>query len=259
MPSTLTKASLPLSTREGEAAQAQFSVDDYGRVGDQRPYQIVYPSYTAPKFLSRFAYLKDALRECGTLCQTTGQPFRLVKWGSRVPCYPCRARKSVNRLPSLRIHSAGALDGHPSAMPIADFHPGGRNVVYNAQGQAVAVGAPNYVVTRTPNPNAEFYNPRPLSQRYAEAVNSAVYLANATGRNTYLCSSMGGDCNNASMKKLTPIVYVEPGGLVRRYHKDLSIPNSRPGSITGTGVVTEAEFRELLRESEGRSTLPADA
>jgi hypothetical protein len=258
MPSTLTSASLPLSTREGEAAQAQFSVSDYGRVGDQRPYQIVFPSYTAPKFLSQFAYLKDALRECGTLCQTTGRPFRLVKWGSRVPCYPCRARTSANRLPGVRIHSVGALAGHPSAMPIADFHPNGKNVVYNARGQAVVVGAPNYIVTRTPNPTAEFFNPRPLPQRYAEAVNSAVYLANTTGRNTYLCSSMGGDCNKAGSKNLVPLVYVEPGGLVRRYHKDLAIPNSRPGSITGTGVVTEAEFRELIRESAGGSTLPAD-
>ncbi len=255
MPSTLSQEPLRLSTREGEAYESQFSTSDYGRVGDQRPYQIVYPSYPAPKFLSRYAYLKDALRECGTLCQLTGKPFRLVKWGARVPCYPCRAKKTLNSLPSLRIHSPGAIEGFPNATPVADFRPQTSTIVYGPDGQPKLVGAPNFVVTRTPNPWAEFSFPEPLQQRYAEAVRTAQYIANTTGRNAYLCSSLGGDCNTRNPKKWVPVVYVDPGGLIRRYHSDLTLPNSIPGSAVATNPVTENEFRELLRESAGASRL----
>lgn len=253
MPSMITPQGLPLSTSAGEAAQANFSPADYGNVGDQRPYQIVFPSYPAPKFLASFVNLNEALRECGTLCRLTGKPFRLVKWGSRTPCYPCGARKSTNRLPSLRVHSAGALAGYPSARPVADFTPKG-TVVYDAKGRPTVVGAPNYVVARTPYPSTEFANFPPLPQRYAEAVRSAQYVAANTGRNTFLCSSTGGNCDGRS-KEWVPVVYVEPGGLVKRYAQDLSLPNSPEGSITSVTPVTEDEFLELVRESEGRTWL----
>lgn len=255
MPSEITKAAPPLSTREGEAYEAQFSTADYGRVGDQRPYQIVFPSYPAPKFLSRFAYLKDALRECGTLCQLSGKPFKLVKWGGRYPCYPCRATKNTNKLPSMRIHSVGALEGFPEAVPVADFRPNSATMVYGADGQPKLVGSPNYIVTRTPNPRAAFYLPSPVPQKYLEAVQSAQYLAAATGRNTFLCSSAGASCNSRNNKKWMPVVYVDPGGLVRRYPTELSIPNGVYGSITATQPVSETEFRELVRESAGVSRL----
>jgi hypothetical protein len=256
MPSTLsTEPSSRLVTREGEAYEAQFSTSDYGRVGDQRPYQIVFPSYPSPKFLGQFAYLKDALRECGTLCQLSGKPFRLVRWGTGIPCFPCKARKTTNKLPSLRIHSPGAIEGFPEATPVADFRPRSATIVYGPDGQPKLVGSPNFIVTRTPNPYSTFVFPQPMLQRYAEAVNTAVTLARDTGRNTYLCSSFGGDCAKRNSKQWMPIVYVDPGGLVRRYHKDLVLPNSAKGSITSTTPVTEDEFRELLRESAGASRL----
>jgi hypothetical protein len=254
MPSELTKASLPLSTREGEAYESQFSTSDYGSVGDQRPYQIVQPSYPAPRFLSRHAYLANGLRECSTLCQTTGQPFRLVKWGARVPCYPCKSGKRSNELPGFKIHSPGALAGYPEATPIADFNPRGSTIVYGPDGQPKLVGAPNFVISRTPNPPNMFVDYKtPIGKRYLEAVKSAQYISNATGKNTYLCSSLGADCGRN--KKLVPIVYVQPGGLVKRYRSDLVLPNSIPGSQVAATPVTEAEFRELLRESEGRTRL----
>jgi len=256
MPSTIqTNDPLRLSTREGESYEAQFSTSDYGRVGDQRPYQIVYPSYPAPKFLSRHQYLNDALRECDTLCQLRGQPFKLMRWGGRLPCYPCGGRKSTNVLPSLRIHTAGALTGFPGLTPVADFRPTGTRIVYGPDGQPKMVGAPNFVVTRTPNPYAEFYLPEPLPQRYLEAVRTAQMIASDTGRNTYLCSSFGGGCGGLNNKKWMPVVYVDPGGVVRRYHKDLTLPNSPAGSAVATTPVTEGEFRELLRESSGASRL----
>lgn len=253
MPSTITSQPLPLSTSAGEAADANFSPADYGNAGDQRPYQIVFPSYPAPKFLASFANLNDALRECGTLCRLTGQPFRLVKWGARVPCYPCQPKKKTNRLPSLRIHSAGALAGHPDATPIADFTPKG-TVVYDAQGRPTVVGAPNYAVSRTPYPATEFVSFPPLPQRYAEAVRSAQYIASNTGKQTYLCSSNGADCKGSS-KEWVPVVYVEPGGLVKRYREDLKLPNSPSGSTNSITPVTEDEFRELVRQSEGRTAM----
>lgn len=256
MPSEITPASAPLSTREGESQQAQFSVSDYGRVGDQRPYQIVFPSYPAPKFLSRYQYLKDALRECGTLCQLSGKPFKLVKWGAPQKCFPCRPKKRTNKLPSLRIHSVGALEGFPDALPIADFRPNSATMVYGPDGQPKLVGAPNYVVTRTPNPWAEFSFPQPIPQRYLEAVKTAQYLAAATGRNAYLCSSMGGGgCAKKSGKNWIPVVYVDPGGLVRAYPSELALPNSPEGSITATQPVSEEVFQELVRESAGASRL----
>lgn len=255
MLNALSDENLNLSTREGEAYESQFSTRDYGRVGDQRPYQIVFPSYPAPKFLSRYAYLTDALRECGTLCQLTGKPFRLVKWGARVPCYPCRARKTTNSLPSMRLHSPGALEGFPDAVPVADFRPSTGTLVYGPDGQPKLVGAPNFIVSSSPFPRSELVKFNPLPQRYKEAVQSAQYLAETTGKNTFLCSSMSGDCNTRNPKQWVPVVYVQPGGLVRRYPADLSLPNSPTGSITATTTVSESEFRELVRESAGASKL----
>jgi hypothetical protein len=249
-----------LATREGEAYQSQYSTNDYGAVGDQRPYQVVFPSYPAPVWLSRFAYLDDALRECSTLCQLKGKPFRLVKWGARLPCYPCKGRKRTNKLPSVKILSPGALAGFPDAQPVADFRPDTGAIVYGADGQPQLVGAPNFKVTRDPTPPEDFIHfDTPMPVRYQEAVKTAQYLANYSGRNSYICSSMGASCKVKGRKgvksKWTPLVYVQPGGLVARYPHDLKLPNGVKGSTTGVNPVTEGEFRELVRESMGRTIL----
>jgi hypothetical protein len=247
-----------MATREGEAYTSQFSTNDYGEVGDQRPYQVVMPGYPAPRFLSRFQELSRALNECGTLCQLTGKPFRLVKWGSRLPCYPCRAKKSSNKLPNIRMVSPGALHGYPSAQPIADFHPTGGTIVYT-NGQPKLIGAPNFKITRNPNqPDSFVHWDTPLPQRYVEAVKTAQYIANSTGENAYLCSSMGASCKSRDAKKWVPVVYASPGGLVRRYAQGLPLPKgvkSAPGSTNIVNPVTEDEFRELVRESAGRTRL----
>lgn len=260
MLSALTDEIRNLSTAEGESAQAQFATRDYGRVGDQRPFQIVFPSYPAPQFVSRHMYLDEALRECSTLCKLEGKPFRLMKRGGRVPCYPCRYqnRGRIDRLPSLRMHSPGAIEGMPDATPIADFHPRTGILVYGPDGQPKKVGGPNFIVTRSPTPpQTLFATWPPLPQRYLEAVQSAQYLASTTGKNTYLCSSMAGDCNrpNSATQKWVPVVYVQPGGLVRRYHTELELPNSPHGSQVATTPVSETEFQELLRQSAGASRL----
>ncbi len=244
-----------LETAQGEAAQAQVSTADYGAVGDQRPYQIVQPAYPAPRFLSRYQYLDQALRECGTLCQVTGQPFRLMKWGASKPCYPCRKTPSGDRLPSARIHSVGALAGFPALTPLADFHPGGTPIAYDASGVPQLVGGQNYVVATVPNPPGNFYNPQPLTQRYAEAVLSAQKLASMSGKNTFICSSTGASCKGRDPKKWVPIVYVEPGGLVKRYRHDMKLKGSIPGSDVDVTAVSPEEFQELIRQSEGASRL----
>lgn len=255
-----------MATREGEARSSQFSPEDYGRVGDQRPYQIVFPSYPAPRWLGRFMNLQEALRECGTLCQLSGQPFRLVKWGARLPCYPCRRRKGgLNRLPGARIISPGALEGFPDAQPVADFKPSGGTIVYGDDGQPRLVGAPNFHVTRKHCPRGFHKNfvdfDTPLPVRYLEAVQTAQLLANHTGQNAYLCSSMGAHCNVSgkpgTKTRWKPVVYVQPGGLVSRYPTDLKLQRaiSSKGSTNVVTQVTPDEFRELIRESAGRSRL----
>ena len=251
-----------LATREGEARTSNFSTEDYGREGDQRPYQVVFPSYPAPKFLASFINLDDALRECGTLCQLTGKPFRLVKWGSRLPCYPCRNIKGFNRLPSARIVSPGALEGFPDAQPIADFKPSGGTIVYGPDGNPKIVGAPNFKVSRHTCPERDFVDfSRQLPVRYTEAVKTAQFIANDTGANAYLCSSMGANCHVPAKKgtktKWVPVVYVSPGGLVKRYPTDLKLTraNSIHGSTSVVNPVTPDEFRELIRESAGRTRL----
>lgn len=250
-----------LATTEGEAYTSNFSTSDYGRVGDQRPYQVVYPSYPAPKFLGQFAYLDEALRECRTLCQLTGKPFRLVKWGARLPCYPCRRPRRGNRLPSAKvIRSPGALEGFPDAQPVCDINPGGNCVVYDDRGRPKIAGAPYFKVTRSPlDPRKNFVDfDTPLPQRYVEAVKTAQYIARTTGQNAYLCSSTGASCKSRDPKKWVPVVYVTPGGLVKRYPKGLKIPkgvSSTKGSTSIVNPVTEDQFRELVRQSMGRTRL----
>jgi hypothetical protein len=249
------------ATREGEAYTSQYSTADYGRVGDQRPYQIVFPSYPSPKFLGQFAYLDEALRECGTLCRLTGQPFRLVKWGARLPCYPCRKPKGFNRLPATRsIRSIGALEGFPDAQPICDMKPDGGCIVYDYRGQPRMVGAPNFKVVRSPlDPKKNYVDfGTPIPQRYLEAVKTAQYIANTTGKNAYICSSRGASCKSRDPKDWVPLVYVSPGGLVQRYPTDLKLPigvHSSMGSTSVVNPVTEDDFRELVRQGMGRTRL----
>lgn len=253
-----------LTTREGEAASSNWSVTDYGREGDLRPYQVVLPSYPAPQFLQTYNNLKQALRECDTLCQLKGKPFRLVKWGARLPCYPCRGSKKTNMLPQGRVlrrkamFSPGALDGYPDATPVAEFRPTGSNIVYGPDGQPKMVGAPNFRVARTPFPPAAEQHWPTLPQTYLQAVKSAQYLANAQGKQAYICSGFGANCKGRNSKKWIPMVYVEPGGLVRRYQtgEPLGNASSVRGSTTIITGVTPPEFRELVRESEGGTFLP---
>lgn len=241
-----------LSSSQAEAAQADFSVEDYGRVGDQRPYQVIQPAYNAPKFLTQFTNLEEALQECKTLCHLEGKPFRVVRWGRTgsgasggVPCQPCRVRARVPRFPR-QVKPDGCLHGYPDATPIAEFQPGGRRIVFDACGSPHVIGENNFVVSRTPFPR--LYDPKPLPQRYLEAVQSAQLLANRTGRRTYICSGFGADCNKRDPKRWMPVVYVDPGGLRERY------------SSVGQGTVqvkpiTESHFRELVAESKGATLL----
>jgi hypothetical protein len=241
-----------LSSAQEEAAQADFSIEDYGRVGDQRPYQVIQPAYDAPEFLGRFMNLNEALQECKTLCTLQGRPFRVVRWGRSgsgarggVPCAPCRAKARIPRFPR-QVKPDGCLHGYPDATPIAEVHPDGRRIVFDACGNPQVVGESNFVVSRTPFPR--LYDPKPLPQRYLEAVKSAQILATRTGRRTYICSGFGAQCDKRNPKRWVPVVYIDPGGLRERHDS------------IGTGTVrvkpiTQAHFRELVAESKGATLL----
>jgi hypothetical protein len=81
--------------------------------------------------------------------------------------------------------------------------------------------------------------------RYNEAVATGQALANARGSRVFLCSGFGANCKS---KVGTPVVYVDPGGLARRY--------SEPkGDNVVVKPISEAYFQELVAESRGRTYL----
>lgn len=244
----------PPSAR-AQARYEQATTYDYGRVGDQQPYQIVFPAYKAPKFLETFHTLEQGLRECGTLCRLKGIPFRLVKWGGKVPCVPCGTRIRDNRLPGFKVvYSKGALEGFPDAMPVADFLPNGEKVVYGPNGEMKKVGEPSFRVSASPYPEVGKYDPRAPTMRYLDAIRSAMYLAENSGRTAYLVSSFGDDA--ASNPAWFPVVYVQPGGVVARYPYDRNLgPGSIPNNTNAVTSVSPSEYQELIAESQGATLL----
>jgi hypothetical protein len=237
-----------------EAAQADFSIDDYGRAESSinRPFQVIQPAYGAPRFLKRFTYLGEALRECKTLCHLEGRPFRVVRRervgsGARrggVPCKTCGPPKLLSKFPA--PVSSGCLHGYPDAKPVAEVRPGGQAVVFDKCGRGRLVGRPNYTVSHTPFPRE--YHPGPLQQRYVEAVKTGQLLARRTGRRAYICSDFGAKCEGRNPKHWVPVVYVEPGGLAKRY------PNI-PTGTTITNGVSPSHLRELIAQSRGATFL----
>ena len=243
---TAASAPLPPSVR-AESRQAQFSVEDYGYVGDQQPYQIVYPSYKAPVFLQRFATLDQALRECRTLCRLEGVPFRLVKWGKpvRTNCKDCDF-DATNKLPNVRVRGMGILkgvDGRPRiARPIAQVHPNGAMEVWDKQGKrAKMVGEQDYVVS----PSRTFQGEHRITvPNYFEAVKSAQFLASHSGKRAYVCTRA--KCKDGN--KWVAVAYVQPGGL------KLKNPSKR-GPSNVVSPVTPAMMRQLDMESRGGTIL----
>lgn len=232
---------------EAEAAQAQFSIDDYGRVGDQRPYQIIEPAYPAPKFLERFAYLGDALRECKTLCRLQGKPFRVVRWGREgagarggVGCSPCKRQRPVARFPL-----TGCLQGYPDATPVAEARPNGQHIVFDCRGNPQLVGKPAYAVSGNPFPRE--YDPRPVTQRYLQAIKTAQDLVRRRKKRAYIVASFAAKGSRSS-KYWVPVVYVDPGGL-RKVQDDAGV------GTTVVQPISRQHFRELIAQSKGASFL----
>lgn len=253
-----------------QAAYGAASVQDYGAIGDQRPYQIVFPAYPAPEFLKSFRYLREALRECDTLCKLTGQPFRLMKWGTRVPCRPCKGRKiRDNVLPSFQfkqrgyITSRGALEGYPEAFPVAEMLPNGQRTVFGPMGQEQSVGLPDFKVFVADAPPGDFNDPSSLPANYIDSIRAGEYLASQSGRRAFICSSFGADCSGRNPEKWVPVVYVQPGGLAPRspldFNPDAFGAQSAVGSQVISQPVTPEMFQQLLTLSQGGSDLPWNA
>jgi hypothetical protein len=234
----------PFSERE-IAARAAFSIDDYGKA-DEGPYQIVMPTYPAPKFLQTYGTLKPALRECGTLCRLKGMPFRVMRWGQEgsganggIPCKACAnttpnpsrfARQLGECGPSCAGPSRrgpGFLKGYPDAYPIAEFRPNGQRLVFNSRGVGQVVGRPNYAVTH--NPFFRTYRREVYPQQYLEAVRTAQVLANGSGKRSFLMDD--------TLK--VPVGFVDP---------------KRGGPTTVTPVSAQW-FQELVAQGRGRSYL----
>jgi hypothetical protein len=238
---------------EAEASHnSDFSIDDYGGSEEgggpaRGPFQIVEPTYPAPKFLKLYRYLDQALRECQTLCTLRGRPYRVVRWGREgsgarggIPCKTCGPTAGGARF--TRIPCAGCAA--ETAKPLAEMRPNGQKLVFDNAGRAHLVGKPDYVVSRNPFPRT--YNPRQPVKNYMDAVMTGQALASRIGERVFICSGFGADCKQEIG---VPVVYVDPGGLVRRYQDN-------PTGTVETNPVSEAYFQELVAEGRGRSYLP---
>lgn len=233
---------------QGEAAQAQFSVTDYGYVGDQQPYQIVLPAYPAPVWMQRFNNLGHALRECKTLCRMEGRPFRLVRWGQavRTGCQHC-GNHPTNRLPDVRIRSvagvARGMDGRPRvAVPLADVFPDGAVEVWDKNGKKARMeGEQDFVVSQQRAFRGEHKDTIP---DYFDAVRSAQFLASHTGKKTYVCTRA--KCSDG--KSWTAVSYVHPGGI--------KLSNPRPqGDDIRVTPMTPQMVRQAIAASQGATLL----
>jgi hypothetical protein len=122
--------------------------------------------------------------------------------------------------------------------------------------QPKVVGSAGYIVSDRPAaPSSSFIDRyAPINQRYLQAVQTAQFLANTTGRAAFVCSSLGANCKTDG-GKVIPVVYVQPGGIVKRYKSELPLTASAAGSQVGITNVNEEVFRELIRESAGQSRL----
>lgn len=248
---------------EREAAREDFSTDDYGREGDQRPYTAVIPAYPTPRFLQSYYDLGTAVRDCKRTANNTGCGVRVIRWGRNKPCVALKGtclNKSAAQLPSMKFYaSPGALEGYPEATPIADVLPNGKVIAYTPDGGKRVVGDKNYILSPVPVPPSDVVNEaRPPEKRYDEAVEAAQFLAGNTGQRIYVCSGFNADCKQN--KLWIPMVYVEPGGLVARYPLRIGhFGKSTKGSMVVTNPVSPEEFRELIAISEGRTLVPHDA
>lgn len=223
------------NTAEQNAAYSQFSTSDYGRVGDQRPYQIVRPAYPAPMFLQRYNDLTKALQECNTLCALEGKPFRVVRWGrvgsgarGGVPCRACAAPNTTNRFPIL----------------VAEFRPNGECIVFGPGGCPRTVGGADYVVSASPA-IAAAYTPAPMKLQYSQAVQAAQLLTERTGKRAYVCTDF--NCGRSG-SLFVPVVYVDPGGLAKLF-------NDTPTGTATVNTVNADHFKELVIRSQGGTLL----
>lgn len=248
---------LPTDART-QAAAENFSIDDYGR--DEGVYQVVVPSYPAPKFLRQYNYLAQALRECDTMCRLEGKPFRAVRWGREgsgaaggVPCKACCPKPPGSKFPHTPLYSScSCLEGFPNLKSIAEFQPGGRRIVFGGRGccNGRIVGAPNYVVAHTPF--VRTYVPEQQRVRYQQGMAALMKIANSSGKRTFLCSGLLADCRTRDPKLWTPVVYVDPGSYAPRYVYT-------KGNEVHASPMNAAQFREYVAMADGRSTLPIGA
>jgi hypothetical protein len=243
------------TTAQAQAQAGNFSIDDYGR--DEGVYQVVSPSYPAPQFLRQYSLLAQALRECSTLCRLEGKPFRAVRWGREgaganggVPCKACCPRPPGSRFAHTPYSMCGCLPGYPSVRSIAEFRPDGQRIVFGPNGQPQLVGSPNYVVAHTPF--VRTYVPDKDRVTYAQGMAALQYIANHRGARAYLCSGLLADCKSTDPTNWVPMVYADPGGVVRRY------PRIKTNEV-GTSVMNADQIREYFAMSRGASTLPMGA
>lgn len=93
----------------------------------------------------------------------------------------------------------------------------------------------------------ELFNPTPDA---AVAMRTARRLADAFGRRTYIVGSFGSQARPSRL--FMPVVYVQPGGLVR-------LIDHTPVGTTSVTKLTPFEFEYLVAMSNGINLLPAEA
>jgi hypothetical protein len=202
-----------------------------------RLYQIVQETAVGPKFLTSWDTLEAAMRDCRSLNERTGNPFKAILWGHGTPCQMCSPRqrqfKKDNILPSFVYHSGGVRN-YPEALPISAVYNHGTEVVFLPDGTGTATGLGNFEVSLSAirrGPSVRY--------RYWDAIEAGKRLAASQGKRVFVHANVKSRAGGKSL----PVASINPtlNGLQGLGDYSLN-PIISP--------VTPDEFQELITMSQ---------
>lgn len=211
---------------------------------DQIPalYQVVQETGAGPRFLTSWDTLEAALRDCRSLNERTGNPFKTILWGSGTPCQRCSIKelqfKKDNKLPSFIYHPA-AIANYPEALPISAVYNHGTEVIFTPDGGAVNTALQGFAVADV---GAIQSNPPAKQHRYWEAAAIAKHRAAQSNKKQYITATI----KTKAGRKTVPVSVVHPRR-VRQLSGFGAVETMLNPIIS---AVPPAEFQYLVRISQ---------